>query len=144
MTASPALHRRPVLTLALLAGLCLLPSACAEEDEATGTAPVIDTLALMPQQVTVNETATLSGGFNFTDPDGDIDTVRYFVASPDGQSTSVQELVVDTAGLQAGMLQLALTLQLPAAGTYTVNVAAVDARDLESNWLEMSIEAVAP
>ncbi len=132
----------------LLVTTCLMLAACgSSDDEAAdnGTAPKIASLQLMPTEATVGVATPFTGTFMFDDPDGDVVEFGGRVTVPSG---AVQELLpakVPTAsGVKVGNGQVSVSITPNDAGTFKLEVWAVDAKKNQSNVLSSTFEGLEP
>ena len=128
----PALRRLPVPALALALSLA---AGCGSSDDS----PAITGLALNPASV-AHGMATVTVTFTATDADVDAGNVQLRLTGPGGASfTSPSMTVTGLAGHTNVPVGVMLTLTLPTAGSYTVEVWVTDAMGNASNHLTATL-----
>jgi len=107
-----------------------------------GAAPTITDLALAPQSVPVAVQSTITGTMTFDDVDGDVEQIAVAVTTPGGARQEVPPAPIQTTGEpEHGVVQWALLLSPPAAGTYTLELWVIDGSDNASNHLTSDVIA---
>ncbi len=113
--------------------LCLWLAGCGGGPE---TPPEIRELTLGATTNPMGEDEAVHGVFEFTDTDGDAESIAFEVLLPDG---TVQELPPQAvSGLPShhhGTVSFSLTYSRDSVGRYEVTVWLIDAHGLESNRL---------
>jgi len=121
----------------------LLFSACGGGgggDGGSSTAPTITDFQYGPTGVYVNEgggTTTLSGSFEFVDPDGDLASMSVLVYdSSDQMIDSIIDPFTDAGGVTSGTIELIGEVDTTVAGVYAIQVFVTDADGQDSNIIE--------
>lgn len=121
--------------LPLLIFCMIFTLSCNEDDSATGTAPEIYNLSISPSSLIVDRgggAATLTGTFDFIDPDGDVATWK--IRFDDG--TEFETALLDTEGLTSGTITVSFTASTTDSGTKGFQVWVVDTGGNPSNQLD--------
>jgi len=107
----------------------------------SGAAPTISNLTVTPTNVAVGKLQTLSGQFDFEDPDGDLSEIGLTVKMG-AQSTSIpRSALQNVSGQTAGQGFFAAALQVPQSGTVELHVVVYDAAGQVSNELQQNLTA---
>ena len=137
MRISTAFHR---------IGVVLVFAGCAsnsgdESPTMAGTAPTIRGLTISPMTIEVAKLATLSGQFDFEDPDGDLAQIGLTIRTA-GQSTTVPKSnLQNLSGQKSGKGIYAAAAQVPQAGPVDLLVVVYDAAGHASNELQVTVAA---
>jgi hypothetical protein len=119
---------RPFLSLALASIL-----AC------SSSAPTISGLSITPTEITAGSAATLSGQFDFADPDGDLSDVAMTITRGSQTSTIPKAPLQGVGGQQSGKATFAALLQVPTPGPVELRVTAYDGAGNVSNELTTTV-----
>ena len=98
-----------------------------------GTAPIISNLQYAPTSAVLNQgggTVTLAGTFDFSDPDGDVTTLRLATATGN-LDTPIQ----GAAGVKSATLNGAFAVSTTQLGHFTFQVSLLDGKGHQSNSL---------
>ncbi|MCC6216767.1 MAG: hypothetical protein IT376_18045 [Polyangiaceae bacterium] len=127
------------------AAALLLTVACGGDDEgspAPSNAPVITNLQLAPATVPVAQQAELQGSVDFSDPTGDVSTLKIELRNPAGQAAPLIEgPLAGTGGITEGTAMFTLTLTVQAPGAYPLELWVGDTEGHDSNRLGMTLTA---
>ena len=113
--------RIPTLVIALICSTI----ACETDD--AGEAPTIESASFDASAVRVGEQSMMSGIVEFTDADGDVESVELEIGPPSGAPLGLSTPAVGASGMTAGSLQVVVSLIAPTAGRYGVVVRLHDA-----------------
>ena len=134
----------PTGTLRFASPLILVALAACGGGSSTpsGPAPTISNFAITPATASVGKSNTLLGTLIVTDADADASEVDATIVLPTGQSQALPPTpLTGAAGNTAEVVQLAILLMPPVAGSYQVSVVVKDAEGLPSNTLTATIVA---
>jgi hypothetical protein len=112
--------------------IAMVCSACADEHD-SGTAPTIASVSLMPDHVAVGVQVMVGGSVEFSDPEGDVETIELDLGSPDGMHDAMEVDVSNAHGVEQGTVAFTMVLMLPAAGSYSILTQLVDGEGNFSN-----------
>ena len=116
------------------AAVILTLGACA--GEADGTAPTLNSLTYAPERILAGEATNVTGTVLFEDPEGDLLELHSEIVGPDGRPVlTAPSPIAGSEGLRAGQVNIALVVNMPASGTYTLRVWVRDAHGHDSNVL---------
>jgi len=127
------------LRFALILGLALSASAlgCAEPETQP---PVLSELSMSSSTLMAGSLGTISGQFRFRDPEGDALELNAKVITADGVEYPFAPFApASLAGIVDGTITFELQINLPAPGTYTVELWLRDADGNDSNTLSAPI-----
>ncbi len=105
-----------------------------------GTAPSISNLQYAPNTAVLNQgggTITINGTFNFSDPDGDVTTLR-LTTTAGSQDTPIQ----GASGITSATLNGAFSVSTTQLGHFTFQVSLLDSKSHQSNSLSGSFDVV--
>jgi hypothetical protein len=106
------------------------------------TPPQIDQLAYDPALISVGKQTNITGSLAFIDDSGDIHELDASIQLPSGQVQPFPPTpVAGVSGVKAGALNFALSVALPVAGRYQLEVWLVDDAGGDSNHLTGIVEA---
>jgi hypothetical protein len=121
--------------LACVCGLALVLGACGDD----GSAPEISNLSLDPDAVPAGQQTNVNAFFDFSDPDGDVDTVEVTLRAG-GQENSLETDLMNAGGMTDGMAQVIIVLTAQAPLPIDVSIVAIDEAGNRSNTLTGTIE----
>jgi hypothetical protein len=125
---------------AVLVGATSAMNGCAST-AAKSSAPVISNVSISAQTIAVGQTETLTGQFDFADPDGDLKDLG-LTLSLNGQSTTVPRAALQGVGGQTtGKANYTILVAAPQAGTVDLKLVVYDAAGNASNELKQSVVA---
>jgi hypothetical protein len=126
------------LSLFLSLGLCLWLSGCG--GDGGGVPPEIRALTLGATTNPVGDEEAIHGVFEFSDADGDAESIAFEVLLPDGTVQVLPPQAVQGLDNQPlGTVSFSLSYSRDGMGRYEVTVWLVDAQGLESNRLTGTI-----
>lgn len=105
-----------------------------------GEAPEIDNLRLEPAEIEVGVVATVNAFFDFTDPDGDLESVEVTL-TVGGQDQTLETQLMGASGVKQGPAQIIMQLMAQAEGDVGVGLVAIDEQCNPSDRLDGSLDA---
>lgn len=131
------------MRLVLLAVLSVGLFACGDTKGPTSySAPEIWNFVYQPQTIGTHDSFEILCTVEFKDADADATSVLWRYWTPDGTEHDRERLSVNNLyGIVEGKVSFRLITHIGVAGTYPVEIWAIDELDLESNRLRADIEA---
>src|SRR5262245_30323096 len=106
----------------------LLVAACSGGGSTPATAPTIQALSLTPRALYAAPTpVTLSLGYEFDDPDGDVASATVAVTDDTGTLELRQTIATPAGGVVASQVSVGAVVVMPNVGTFTLTLFVTDA-----------------